>query len=89
MARRREREEDESREIYELKPGGEIEQDNEPTIFAPPSASHIEAPDLYASGAEPEDWAEFKEALDQGSWVGCGSTCVLPGGGNHPKGRKR
>lgn len=86
---RRRREEDESREIYELRPGGEIEQDIEPTIVAPPSASHIEAPDLYASGAPPEDWDEFKEALDQGSWVGSGSTCVLPGGGNHPKKYRR
>lgn len=40
-------------------------------------------------GTEVADFAMEKESLDANSWMGNACRYRLPGGGNHPKGRKR
>lgn len=65
-----------------------LDIDQPPEIVGPPSARHIPAPEVYESGAPADGFSDFKEDFDQGSWTGTGITCVLPGGGNHLKGRK-
>lgn len=61
--------------------------DQPPEIVGPPSARHIPAPEVYESGAPADDFSDFKEDFDQGSWTGTGITCVLPGGGTRSTGK--